>query len=76
MTSLQYYETEYREDFVAESRKNEESTKKSMEFAAKEFKPLYYIHMYEQDPKKIEMSFDLTNYQPQFKVLVTAPLSM
>ena len=33
------------------------------------FEPLYFIHMYDNDPKKIEMSFDLTVYQPQFKVL-------
>ncbi|THH11952.1 hypothetical protein EW145_g359 [Phellinidium pouzarii] len=62
-----YYELEYHANLVAESRKMEESTKKAMDHAEKEFKPLYYIHMYEKDPKKIEMSFDLTHYQPQFK---------
>lgn len=64
----QYYELEYREELVADSRKSEESTRKSMEFAKTDFRPLYFIHMYDQDPKKIEMSFDLTHYQPQFKV--------
>lgn len=68
MVSFQYYEMEYKEDLVANCRKSEESTKKSMEFAEKNFKPLYFIHMYADDPKKIEMSFDLTHYQPQFKV--------
>ena len=59
---------EYKESMVASSRKAEEATKKAMEFAEKNFTPLYFIHMYDQDPKKIEMSFDLTHYQPQFKV--------
>ena len=58
----------YREDLVADSRKNDKSTKKAMEFSKEQFRPLYFIHMYDQDPKKIEMSFDLTHYQPQFKV--------
>ncbi|KAH8108787.1 FAD/NAD-binding domain-containing protein [Phellopilus nigrolimitatus] len=62
-----YYELEYRADLVADSRKGEEQTKKAMEFAKEEFRPLYFIHMYDKDPKKIEMSFDLTHYQPQFK---------
>ena len=59
---------EYREDLVADSRKQEQSTKEAMKLAENEFRPLYFIHMYDQDPKKIEMSFDLTHYQPQFKV--------
>ncbi|KAF8125416.1 hypothetical protein EV363DRAFT_1299161 [Boletus edulis] len=33
----------------------------------KEFAPLYFIRSYPDDKKKVEMSFDLTNYQPQFK---------
>ena len=74
----QYYEMVYRPDLVAESRKDEQSTKEAMELAEKKFQPLYFIHMYDQDPKKIEMSFDLTHYQPQLKVcflcLVYSPL--
>jgi hypothetical protein len=31
------------------------------------FKPMYYTHSYAQDPAKIEMSFDCTNYQHQFR---------
>lgn len=31
------------------------------------YRPMYYTHSYEQDPKKIEMSFDCTNYQHQFR---------
>jgi len=62
-----YYEMEFREALVADSRKNDPSTQKAVNFAKDEFRPLYFIHMYDQDPKKIEMSFDLTHYQPQFK---------
>ncbi|KLO12863.1 FAD/NAD-binding domain-containing protein [Schizopora paradoxa] len=62
-----YYEMEFRESLVAESRKDDPSTQKAVSFAKDEFRPLYFIHMYDQDPKKIEMSFDLTHYQPQFK---------
>lgn len=31
------------------------------------FRPMYYTHSYNQDPKKIEMAFDVTNYQHQFR---------
>ncbi|KAL5523247.1 hypothetical protein ACEPAF_1514 [Sanghuangporus sanghuang] len=62
-----YYELSYREDLVAKSRKEEGTTQEAMSFAEKNFRPLYFIHMYDKDPKKIEMSFDLTHYQPQFK---------
>lgn len=61
---------EFRESLVPDSRKDDPSTQKAVNFAKDEFRPLYFIHMYDQDPKKIEMSFDLTHYQPQFKVLV------
>ena len=32
------------------------------------FRPMYYTHSYASDPQKIEMSFDCTNYQHQFRV--------
>ncbi|MCJ1307566.1 hypothetical protein MMC25_001213 [Agyrium rufum] len=32
------------------------------------FRPMYYTHSYPEDPKKIEMSFDCTNYQHQFRL--------
>lgn len=35
-------------------------------FAISNFKPMYYIKMYAQDPSKLEMCFDCTNYQSQF----------
>ena len=32
------------------------------------FRPMYYTKTYPQDPQKIEMSFDCTNYQHQFRM--------
>jgi hypothetical protein len=31
------------------------------------FRPMYYMHSYESDPTKIEMGFDCSNYQHQFR---------
>ncbi|KAH9942253.1 FAD/NAD-P-binding domain-containing protein [Epithele typhae] len=36
-------------------------------FASHNFRPLYYTRQYERDRAKIEMSFDLTHYQAQFR---------
>lgn len=35
---------------------------------AKGFKPFYFTKSYEEDPKKIEMSFDCSRYQHQFRM--------
>jgi hypothetical protein len=32
------------------------------------YRPMYYTHSYASDPQKIEMSFDCTNYQHQFRM--------
>jgi hypothetical protein len=32
------------------------------------YRPMYYTKSYTEDPKKIEMSFDCTNYQHQFRM--------
>ena len=32
------------------------------------YRPMYYTHSYPEDPQKIEMSFDCTNYQHQFRM--------
>lgn len=32
------------------------------------YRPMYYTKSYPQDPKKIEMSFDCSNYQHQFRM--------
>jgi predicted NAD/FAD-binding protein len=31
------------------------------------FRPMYYTHSYTEEPSKIEMAFDCTNYQHQFR---------
>ena len=31
------------------------------------YRPMYYTHSYKEDMKKIEMAFDVTNYQHQFR---------
>lgn len=41
------------------------------------YRPMYYTKSYAQDPKKIEMSFDVSNYQHQFRMdhdAETAPI--
>ncbi|KAF8132617.1 hypothetical protein EV363DRAFT_1416711 [Boletus edulis] len=49
------------------SSRTDKDAKEAYELAQKEFAPLYFIRSYPDDKKKVEMSFDLTNYQPQFK---------
>jgi hypothetical protein len=51
-------------DISPEARKNAEE---AFKFADKNFRPLYYTMQYPEDKSKIEMSFDLTHYQPQFR---------
>ncbi|KAH0828754.1 hypothetical protein J3R83DRAFT_3178 [Lanmaoa asiatica] len=60
-----YYRLHY--DPSLNSSRTDEDAKKAYEFAQKDFAPLYFIRSYPDDKKKVEMSFDLTNYQPQFK---------
>ena len=31
------------------------------------YRPMYYTHSYQENPQKIEMAFDCTNYQHQFR---------
>ncbi|KAI0743733.1 FAD/NAD(P)-binding domain-containing protein [Daedaleopsis nitida] len=51
----------------AASAKEREQMSEAFDFAARKFRPLYYTMQYTQDKSKIEMSFDLTHYQPQFR---------
>ncbi len=39
------------------------------------YRPMYYTKSYVQDPQKIEMSFDCTNYQHQFRMDQNAEVS-
>lgn len=53
-----HYETSYRPELNAKSQGQDDD--KAFDFAEKNFRPLYYIKEYEENRKKIEMSFDLT----------------
>ncbi|KAG8848998.1 hypothetical protein FRB91_010324 [Serendipita sp. 411] len=61
-----YYQLKFQEDLFSSKRKEDPKAQQSKEFAKRNFKPLYFIRSYPADKRKIEMSFDLTNYQPQF----------
>lgn len=60
-----HYENFYREDLAASDTNGVDQTGR-LDFAKKNFRPMYYIKMYEKDRSKLEMSFDTTNYQAQF----------
>ena len=75
------YETRFKEDLCAKPKS--ESQEKMVRFAKAEtggdegepggFRPMYYTHSYPEDPAKIEMAFDCTNYQHQFRTDHKAP---
>ena len=54
-----HYVTEHSEDLNSTQRDDDKEAQKQFAFAREEFQPIYYIKSYEQDKKKIEMSFDL-----------------
>lgn len=60
-----HYENFYREDLAVANTNGVDQTSR-LNFAAGNFRPMYYIKMYPQDKKKLEMCFDTTNYQSQF----------
>ncbi|PWN27582.1 nucleotide-binding domain-containing protein [Jaminaea rosea] len=60
-----HYELDYQPAYNA--KREDADSKKAFEYAEKNWRPLYLIKMYEKDPAFIEMSFDLTHYQPQFQ---------
>ncbi|KAB5588415.1 hypothetical protein CTheo_8144 [Ceratobasidium theobromae] len=64
-----HYETQFKDSLAAEPSQDEhgEDDREAIQTAKNEFRPLYYTKQYEEDKSKIEMSFDLTHYQPQFK---------
>ena len=71
-SALQYYETQYSAEFnapltVAGGAQQRKNMEQAFEFASSNFRPLYYTMQYAEDHSKIEMSFDLTHYQPQFR---------
>ena len=70
------YETHFDPDLCAKPKSKDQESKVS--FAKGEskgpdgeppgFRPMYYTKSYEEDPASIEMSFDCTNYQHQFRL--------
>ncbi|PWN21575.1 nucleotide-binding domain-containing protein [Microstroma glucosiphilum] len=60
-----HYQMTYDSKYNAE--RDDEESKKAFKYAEENWRPLYLIKMYEKDPSFIEMSFDLTHYQGQFK---------
>ncbi|KAI0517940.1 FAD dependent oxidoreductase [Xylaria bambusicola] len=60
-----HYENFYREDLAVANTSGVDQTSR-LNNAASNFRPMYYIKMYPQDKKKLEMCFDCTNYQSQF----------
>lgn len=47
--------------------------RKKYAFAEKSFQPLYFVRSVPEDRRKIEMSFDLTVYQPQVGLWLGEP---
>lgn len=60
-----HYQMTY--DSAYNAKRDDEETRKKFKYAEENWRPLYLIKMYEKDPAFIEMSFDLTHYQPQFQ---------
>src|SRR4051812_26427205 len=48
---------------------NQKDQEEQLTFSRDEgrFQPMYYTHTYKEDPQKIEMSFDCSAYQHQFR---------
>ncbi|KAG8681868.1 hypothetical protein FRC08_015353 [Ceratobasidium sp. 394] len=66
-----HYETQFKDSLAAEPTTDDDE--QAISFGRNEFKPLYYTKQYEEDKSKIEMSFDLTHYQPQFRGEASSP---
>ncbi|MCJ1462529.1 hypothetical protein MMC07_001131 [Pseudocyphellaria aurata] len=72
----QNYETSFKPELCAEPKSKDQE--EQIKFAKNEtkgqdgepsgYRPMYYTHSYAEDPRKIEMSFDCTNYQHQFRM--------
>lgn len=70
-----HYETRFKDSLAAEPSQDEhgKDDEEAISRARSEFRPLYYTKQYEEDKSKIEMSFDLTHYQPQFRGAASTP---
>lgn len=60
-----HYENFYRPDLAVQTLSGEDQSKR-LEYGKSNFRPMYYIKMYEKEMDKLEMCFDTTNYQAQF----------
>lgn len=73
-TDKEYFEkqceTRFSSDLCSEA-KNEDQKKQiafsKCEGSAVGFRPMYYTHAYEEDPRMVEMSFNCSNYQHQLE---------
>ena len=69
------YETQFDAELCAEPQSDAQAQQiafargeqRGQDGEAPGFRPMYYTHSYAQDPAKIEMAFDCTNYQHQFR---------
>lgn len=72
----EHYETGFKSELCAEPKSKDQE--EQIKFAKEEsrgqdgepsgYRPMYYTYSYAEDPRKIEMSFDCTNYQHQFRM--------
>ncbi|KPI40475.1 uncharacterized protein AB675_7506 [Cyphellophora attinorum] len=60
-----HYQNFYDEKLAVKSLSGKDQSSR-VDWAKKNFRPMYYIKMYDQDQSKLEMCFDTTNYQSQF----------
>jgi len=60
-----YYENAYNEKEAVQNLHGRDETAR-IETGRNEFKPMYYIRQQKEDPRKLDMCFDCTNYQAQF----------
>ncbi|OAL19982.1 hypothetical protein AYO20_11573 [Fonsecaea nubica] len=60
-----HYQNFYSESHAVRSLGGKDQSSRC-DFGADNFRPMYYIKMYDQDRSKLEMCFDTTNYQSQF----------
>lgn len=60
-----YYTNSYDEDQAVEYLHGRNEKQRCLK-AKQSFRPMYFIKEYSSNPRKLEMSFDCTNYQSQF----------
>ena len=60
-----HYQNFYDDKLAATSLSGKDQSSRT-QWAKDNFRPMYYIKMYDQDQSKLEMCFDTTNYQGQF----------